>query len=278
MSRQALPRRIGILLAALGLVAAGTWAAGQRPPAEVQTLEAILTRLSRGNDLGRQPISFMVGSGTYTARLAQQLGACKNDECELFAQLNPYKQYNSNWNEMMRQGHALGDIEAWSTSSGTIVIPRATFRAYGPHIGYLACTVAHEMSHIFRHHIFQQSYHVAHNLGTRDEEAKQAAGLQRSRELELEADRDAATMLARSGYRGRICLEDLKFMFRSIGDGSATQPDSTHPGYEERIAAMSAHYDTLEKQPPKALADTRFSLHYERSDNLLIFRPATATP
>lgn len=277
MNRPALPRWIGIVLASLGLAAAGTWAAGQRPPAEVQTLETILARLSQGNDLGRQPIHLMVGSGSYTARLAQQLGACKEEQCELFAQLNPYRHYNSTWNEMMRQGHAMGDIEAWSSSSGTIVIPRATFRAYGPHSGYLTCTVAHEISHILRHHIFEQSYHINHNLGTRDEEARQAAGLQRSRELELEADRDAATMLVRSGYRGRVCLQDLKFMFRSIGDGSATEAESTHPGYEERIAALTAHYEALEKRPPQALAKTRFSLHYERSDNLLTFSPAAST-
>lgn len=29
-----------------------------------------------------------------------------------------------------------------------MVIPRAAFRAYGPRVDYLACTVAHEIAHI----------------------------------------------------------------------------------------------------------------------------------
>jgi len=42
----------------------------------------------------------------------------------------------------------LGDIGAWSTSSGTIEVPRTAFRIYGCHTGWLACTVAHEIAHI----------------------------------------------------------------------------------------------------------------------------------
>lgn len=64
-----------------------------RPPAEVRTLEAVLRRLSRGNNLGTQPIHFMVVSGTYTAQLAAERGFCKPDQCVMFTQLNPYQHY-----------------------------------------------------------------------------------------------------------------------------------------------------------------------------------------
>ena len=264
-----------VALATAGLVACGfgAWSWTQKPPVEVRTLESVLRRLSRGNDLGSQPIAFMVASGSYTAQLAQQRGLCKPDQCQMFAQLNPYQRYGNGWDELIRQGYTLGDIEGCAESSGTVVIPRATFRAYGPHTGYLACTVAHEIAHIRRHHIFEQNYHVNHNLKGQAEKQKKLAEMKRSREFELEADRDAATMMARAGYEGRVCQQELEFMARSIGDGSITEPESTHPGYEERLEAMRANYDALEKQPAKTHADTRASYSYDRSENLLTLTP-----
>ena len=258
-------------LAAAGLATARWWAPG--PPAEVRTLESVLRRLAQGNDLGQQPLAFMVGSGVYTAQLAAQRGLCKPDQCDVFAQLNPYQHYGNGWDELIRQGYALGDIQGWSASSGTVVIPRAAFRAYGPRVDYLACTVAHEIAHIRRHHIFQQSYHLHHNLHGQNEQTKKLGEMKRSRELELEADRDAATMLARAGYPARICQHELEFMARSVGDGSITEPESTHPGYEERLAALRAHYDAMEKQPPAAEPSTRISTSYSRTDNLLTITP-----
>ena len=264
-------RLIQCVVMGAALISGGTLAFAwlQRPPDEVRTLEAVLKRLSRGNDLGPQPLSFTVATGAYTAQLAKERGFCKPDACEFFAHLNPYQHYGNGWDELVRQGYALGDIQGWSASSGTVVIPRATFRAYGPRLGYLACTVAHEIAHIRRHHIFEQSYHLHYNLRGQNDKAKQLGEMKRSRELELEADRDAATMLARAGYPGRVCQQELEFMARSIGDGSITEPDSSHPGYEERLAAMRAHYDPLEKQPPPPKTSSGISFSYSRSDNLL---------
>jgi len=256
-----------------GLTALAIWAGQRRLPSEVQTLQTVIERLSRGNALGSQPIAFMVGSGSYAARLAEQRGLCKPDQCELFAQLNPYQHYGNGWDELMRQGYALGDIEGWSTSSGTVVIPRAAFRAYGPHSGYLACTVAHEIAHIRRNHIFKGSYQEHHSFRDLGKKQKELATLRLSREQELEADRDAADMLVRAGYRGRVCQQELDFLHRSVGDGSATEPDSTHPGYEERLKAMRLHYDALQKKPLKPQRSTPGSFRYDVADNLLTFSP-----
>ena len=55
-------------LAATGIVTT-VWSM-RRAPAEVRTLAAVLRRLSQGNDLGDQPLHFMVASGTYTAQYA----------------------------------------------------------------------------------------------------------------------------------------------------------------------------------------------------------------
>ena len=118
-------KAITVALAAAGFVACGfgAWSWSQKPPVEVRTLESVLRRLSRGNDLGSQPIAFMVASGSYTAQLAEQRGLCKPDQCQMFAQLNPYQHYGNGWDELIRQGYNLGDIEGWAASSGTVVIP-----------------------------------------------------------------------------------------------------------------------------------------------------------
>lgn len=247
---------------------------GHEPmPSEYETLKAVLQRLSQGNDLGTQPIAFMVASGGYAAQLAEQRGLCEPEQCDFFAQLNPYQHYGNGWDELMRQGYAIGDIQGWSASSGTVIIPRASFRAYGPHHGYLACTVAHEIAHIRRFHIFEQSYHDSHNLRGLPDKQRQLEVMKRSRQQELEADRDAATMLQRSGYPQRVCQQELGFMHRSVGDGSITEPESTHPGYEERVAAMQAHYDTLAKRPPRPEPPTALRFRYDRNDNLLTVLP-----
>lgn len=272
-------RRTTAIAAGIAAVAAlgaglGLWAwQQQRLPAELLTLQAVLQRLSRGNDLGREPIHVMVTSGSTSAQLAEQRGLCKPDQCDLFAQLNPYHHYGNGWDELIRQGYALGDIEGWSTSSGTVILPRASFRAYGPHIGYLSCTVAHEIAHIRRHHVFEQSVHDSHQLHNLPEEQARRRSMARSQQLELEADRDAATMLARAGVKGRVCLDDLRFMYRSIGDGSPSDPESTHPGYEERLAAMAAHYNALERQPPRPQPSTQGQFTYNAADNLFTFTP-----
>lgn len=252
----------------------GLWAWQRRVPAELITLQAVLERLGQGNDLGDQPISFMVSSGGYSAQLAEQRGLCKPQHCDVFAQLNPYQHYGNGWDELIRQGYALGDIEGWSTSSGTVILPRATFRAYGPHHDYLACTVAHEIAHFRRHHVFAQSYQDSHHSSGLSDDQAQLASLARSRRLELEADREAATMLVRAGYMGRVCLDDLTFMYRSIGDGSSPDAESTHPSYEERIAAMAAHYDRLERRPPNAQRSSPGRFHYQPADNLFTFTPS----
>ena len=269
-------KNIGLIaLSLMGVCILGItgWSLSQQPPKEVRTLENVLRRLSRGNNFGNQPITFMVASGHYTANLALQRGLCKPDKCDMFTQLNPYKRYNNGWDELIRQDYAVGDIAAWTASSGTIVISRASFRAYGSQNDYLACTVAHELAHLKRNHIFKASYFTNHNLKGYSKEQKKLEEMKFSRKQELEADRDAATMLTRSGYAGRVCQQELVFMYSSIGNGSITEPESTHPGYEDRIKSIRNHYDALKKQPTKPQNDTRARYNYDNHDNLLTLTP-----
>ena len=114
---------------------------------------------------------------------------------------------------------------------------------------------------------------MSHHLRGQSEDARNLAELKRSRELALKANRDPASMLARAGYPKRICEQELECLARSIGDGSATEAESTHPGYEERLAAMRSHDAAIEKKPPAAEPSTRVSTSYNRADNLLTLTP-----
>ena len=131
----------------------------------------------------------------------------------------------------------------------------------------------HELAHYRRYHIFRQSVHDSHLRRDLSDQIKQLESLKFSRQQELEADRDAADLLARAGWKGRVCQEALVFMHRSVGDGTPTEEDSTHPGYEERIGAMRAHYDTLLKAPLKRQPDTQAGFAYDAKDNLLTLSP-----
>ena len=270
------PKALGLTALVLGLVAlgVGAWRHAHPPlPAEYQTLQAVVSRLAAHNALGTSPIGLTINNGSFAATLAEMRGYCKEAACDFYAQLNPYKSYGKDWDEIGRQSYTLGDIGAWSTSSGTIEVPRAAFRIYGRHTCWLGCTVAHEIAHIQRNHIFLASYYASNTIRSASEKKQEELNYAKSRQQELEADRDSAVMMARAGYKGRICIDDLVFLHKSSGDGSATEPDSTHPGYDERIKELAAFYAKLESHPPSKSSPTPGHFTYSSADNLLSFIP-----
>ena len=266
---------LGLGLAGLGALLAWSWRQAATPlPADYQTLQSVVSRLAAHNSLGKNPISFSINNGSYGAVLADMRGYCKEENCDFYAQLNPYKSYSKDWDEISRQSYTLGDIGGWSTSNGTVEIPRSAFRIYGSRTGWLACTVAHEIAHIQRQHVFQASHYANNTIRSMPEKKQETLNYAKSRQQELEADRDAAVMMARAGYGGRICLDDLVFIHQSSGDGSATEPDSTHPGYDDRTKALATFYAQLEKHPPARAKATRGRFVFNKADNLLSFIPA----
>ena len=269
--------KIWLPVMGMGLVA--TWFAAWRHaqpmvPDDYQTLEGVVRRLAAHNSLGAAPLAFSINNGDYATNLAQMRGFCKGAACAFYAQLNPYKSYGKDGDEISRQSYTLGDIGAWTTSSGTIAIARSSFRAYGRHSGWLACTVAHEIAHLKRNHIFLASYYAHNTIRSTPKEKQDKLIYAQSRQQELEADRDAALMMARAGYQGRICLDGLTFLHHSSGDGGATEPLSSHPGFDDRIKALTNYYrqnKDLRNAKGKEVVGT-FS--YDSNDNLLSYRPA----
>ena len=122
-------------------------------------------------------------------------------------------------------------------------MPRTAFRIYGRHTGWLACTVAHEIAHIQRNHVFQASYYVNNTIRSAPEKKQDELTYSKSRQQELEADRDSAVMMARAGY-------------------------------DERIKELAAFYAKLEKEPPAVASATPGHFTYSPADNLLSFVPS----
>jgi len=271
-----LSAKIWLPVVSIGLIATAFAAWRQaRPvvPAEYLILKAVVSRLAAHNSLGSAPISLSINNGYYAARLAEMRGLCKVENCDFYVQLNPYKSYTKDWDEISRQSYTLGDIGAWTTSSGTIEISRAAFRAYGSHTGWLACTVAHEIAHLKRKHIFLASYYANNTIRSTPKGKQDKLIYAQSRKHELEADRDAALMMARAGYQGQICLDALIFTHQSSGDGGATEPLSTHPGYDDRIKALTNYY-----KQNKGLRSAKENwvvgtFDFDPADNLLSYWP-----
>ena len=183
--------------AGLGITAASSWI-WQRAsePKEIQTLRAVLERLSRHNDLGHRPINFMVVAGPYAAAAAEERGFCKPENCDFYAHLNPYREYNHGWNELMRQAYAFGDIQAWPSTER---LPSHKPPSVPMAINTTTWFTWPTRYHFQKDHVFRESYHNHHNLKDRDEKVK--IELMRFRQQqELEADRDAAEMVARAGF------------------------------------------------------------------------------
>ena len=270
-------KALGFGALALGLVAfaLGAWRQTHPPlPADYETLQAVVNRLAAHNALGSSPLGLSINNGSYATTLAQMRGFCKEAACDFYAQLNPYKRYGKDWDEISRQSYTLGDIGSWSTSSGTIEVPRAAFRIYGRHSGWLACTVAHEIAHIQRNHVFLASYYANNTIRSAPKAKQDELNYAKSRQQELEADRDSAVMMARAGYKGRICLDNLVFIHHSSGDGSATEAKATHPGFDERTKALAAFCDKLDAHPPAKTSPTPGHFTYSPTDNLLSFLPS----
>jgi len=266
--------RLSLLIIAVASISTATYySLSQRVPEEIEILQNIINQIGQANNLGNSPLAFMVSSGSQAAYLAEQQGLCKPNECDSFAYLNPYKQHSSQWDELIRQSYALGEIQGWATASGTVVIPRSTFRIYGPRHDFLACTIAHEIAHIKRNHAFNRSYQENHRYKSLAKKQMNIAVMRLARQQELEADRDAAAMLSRAGFRNRVCQDELVYMHKANGDGSSTQPESAHPGFDERVKAIRSYYNVLDKKPLKPLGSTPGAFSYKRSENLLIFTP-----
>ncbi len=82
----------GSALAVLGGIK--TWQTSQLfMPEEYKSIKRVVQTLAAKNDLGDQPITFVVTTGSKAKWLAEELNLCKEDKCSFYSDLNPFKPY-----------------------------------------------------------------------------------------------------------------------------------------------------------------------------------------
>lgn len=214
-------------------------------PTEYQRVQAIVDRLARHNDLGERPLLFTIVLGSHAGFIASELH--QNEKAfHYYSSLSPYAVGGDETTaEIKRQAEIFGDWEAYAYSNGTVALSLSTFRVThgAPDDVNLACTIAHELSHILDHHIFQKSHELSIKTHLRSSRSVSAEEYEASisRKYEAVADQMAWEMVFRSGYSSDSCIDTLTSLHQSIGHGAVTQPSSTHPGFAERRSALEAY-------------------------------------
>lgn len=246
-------------------------------PAEYDTVMAIVNRLAAANNLGDQELAFTIVSGGYAAWMAQDLGLCKEDACNYYSSLNPFIRHRNEVGEIVRQAYLYGDANAQAYTNGTIEIPRVNFRIYDARKDLFACTIAHEIAHARDAHTFLHTEALSIQGKGMNEEDRKILNYAINRDFELLADQQAWEMTVRAGYPADTCEKDLLFLHRSSGSGGVTEPDSSHPGVQERIDKLNA-YIASKQGELQAEAPTNGRWIYDGDLNLLRFVPLTPAP
>lgn len=274
---QKLGRSILALLATSNLCSYVSAETTQVMPLEYIKIKTVVSRIAATNNLGKNPLLFTVVPGAYASKIAESLRLCEKDNCNYYGQINPYKLYSPQINEILRQSFLYGDINAWAHPQGTIELTLQAVRIFGTNEEYLACTLAHELSHVTKHSSYEQSKEISLRTPTPsiNDEAKKLIEAAVARDHELKSDKDAFIMTVRAGYAKDACILGLEFLHRASGDGSSTEPTSTHPGVEDRISALKTYSDTPDSQLEiDKVEKTHGVWEYNPNMNFLKFSPA----
>jgi len=298
---------IGIVGTAIAISAGGKYYRTSQllMPNEYKDIKTIVKRLAKTNDLGERAITFSITPGGYLEWYAKGFNLCEEDKCSFFGSLDPFKKFKGTSayeiNDSIRQAYIFADIEAYVNSSGTIEISRSTFRVLGKRKDFLACTIAHELDHFITNDQFENNLMANKEIKSREEEEevkqkgkksiegvadtekKEKEEKEEKEELiakrisrlsEVDADNGSTLMTYRSGYPLETCLNSTEFIYRIAGLGKSTKPKDTHPGYEDRVAAMKSFNKKLLNNPPeKDRKQTKGNWIYQRDLNTLIFTP-----
>ena len=247
-------------------------------PSEYKTLKRVVNRLASKNDLGNERITFTIAAGINTSWMAEELNLCKEDECSFYTNLNPFKPYlgksSNEINEAIRQSYLLNGIEGWAWSHGVIYFSRSTFSAYEGKDDYFACTIGHELTHVFNHDSFKASLREGREGKLMKEEKRELLKQSISREIESQADINAVRMVMNIGLPKDTCLKEYEYRARHEATGAETKEDSSHPGYEDRRDAIIEFLKTYKDNPSdRELKETKGKWKYNRKLNTLKFTP-----
>ena len=81
-------------------------------------------------------------------------------------------------------------------------------------------------------------------------------------------------MMTNAGYPIEVCLDELKYTYEIAGLGAITQPDNSHPGYDEWVDKTQNFIDLEKKNRPQVKGlQSNISWRYDRSLNILKMTP-----
>jgi len=264
-------------------------------PKEYKTIKKIVDKLASKNDLGNRDIPFSIGSGRYMGWRAEELSLCKEDGCWYYNNLNPYKKHRNfdgiNLNELLNQSYLFSGIEAYAWND-IVWLSKSTFLAYGNRKDYLACVIAHEISHIiFNDYInrstklsnkikeikFKNKDKVVKNIEQekdKNEELIEILKMELNRDSEVNADINSAKIIINAGFNRNTCSEGIKFLAEKNELDGHTDKKSTHPGYLERYSELEKFTKKYQKNDDSIVFKPReWKWSYKRDNNILTFIP-----
>ncbi len=247
-------------------------------PEEYKTIKRVFNKLAAKNDLGDIPITFTVIPGNQAKWRAEQLNLCKEDDCSFYANLNPFKSYrgknSTEVNEIIRQAYLLTGIEGTAWWHGAITISRSSFPLYEGKDDYFACLLGHELAHVVQHHEFKQNLLAGREGKDLKEEERELLESKIGREQESEADIYGLRLVTNSGFPKDTCLKEHDWHSEISGYGEETKEDSTHPGYDDRIAVIRTFVKSYNPNSEDELrGKTTGKWKYNRDLNTLRFIP-----
>ena len=190
-------------------------------PSEYKIIKRIVNNLVQHNDLGNRPIRFTIIAGLYTEWRASDLKLCKEDNCRYYSELNPFISHQGKGgrdiNEAIRQSYLYNGTEAYASPNGTITLARSTFPIYKNKEEFLACTIAHELTHFLSNHSFNKSILEGIQAKGLQKKDRELIGKLISREQEKEADKGSIKMTFNAGYPLDTCLKKEEFRSRIEG-------------------------------------------------------------
>ncbi len=269
----------GSVLAVFGGIK--TWQTSQLfMPEEYKTIKRVFNKLAAKNDLGDRPITFIINTGSKANWLAEELSLCKEDECNFYGELNPFESYigesSKDINEIIRQAYLFNGIEGYAWSHGVILISRSSFQSYQGKDNFFACLLGHELSHVLNDDIFKDNLREGREGKNLKEKKREILSNSISRESESNADLNASKMIINAGLPRNTCLDEYDFRARHEGLGEETKEDSTHPGYDDRRAAMINFLKSYNPNSEDELrGKTTGKWKYNRDLNTLRFIPGS---
>ena len=254
-------------------------------PKEYKTIKKIVDEFAYTNDLGKDKITFTITAGTYANLFATEIGLCENEVCDYYSNLNPFNKYKRikgiDINQLINQTYLLNGIEAAAWSHGLIWISRSTFQTFGNNNNYLACVIAHEISHIINNDSFNNKVKLSENKNNwksikniKNYKRKEELLKKRiSRETETKADFLATRLISNTGLPKNTCLRALKFIAEKSSMDVETKLDDTHPGFIERYSSLDNFITQNNFQGKVKMKNKNWSWIYNKDKNSLIFIP-----